>query len=145
MKVYRYMSLKEFSKMSCGMVMTSEKKFTRCNTASEGFCFIGEKTAFECFLDGKMETIEYSAKNCYEFLCGIVARDGVLVEFETQPENVRESWGVYAMPINFAGDDFDATIEIVEYCADQYSIDTFQPLRYAMCGRMDVGEWYNYN
>ena len=131
--------------MSCGMVMTSEKKFTRCNTTSEGFCFIGEKTAFECFLDGKMETIEYSAKDCYEFLRGIVASEGVLVEFETQPENVRESWGVYAAPMFGSYDNYDAPIEILEYCADQYSIDNFQPLRYAMCGRLDVGKWYHYN
>lgn len=87
------------------------------------------------------DTIEFSPEQCYSFLRGIVS-DDLLVEFEVESSEIKESEGTYSNPI-----DQDDLIDIVEYCADDYDRDRFVPLRYAV--QKDVFsnkfDWYNFN
>ena len=128
MKLYRYMSNREFAALTSGVPLVYRKGTHKSRTGSEGFCFLGETT--------EMNGMSYTPEECYTFLCGIVTSD-VLVEMEIDnPALVSESWGVYAVP-DGAWEDCDT---ITEYCTMQYNRDTFRPLRYAVGGK-----WYDYN
>ena len=51
MKFYRYMSIEEFNKLVCGVVLTRDSKhfngkyYKKAKTTSHGFCFVGEETS----------------------------------------------------------------------------------------------------
>lgn len=130
MKVYRYMSSKEFQMLTAGMTI-SGKKYHACRTTSTGVCFLAENTTF--WSDTLHEEITFSPEACYDFLAGIVSSD-VLVEFRTECE-VTESIGVYADPFGC----FYDRIVIPEFCVASYSMDTFVPVRYTTGG----GQWYS--
>ena len=79
MKLYRYMSIEEFIKMSSGLDMkpycVDFGKFG-AKTNSEGFCFLGETITTE---SGQIISPEEMLSYGFQ---GIVSQD-VLVEFET--------------------------------------------------------------
>lgn len=126
MKLYRYMSVLEFIKMSTGKeIRPYIYEFENNRTTSEGLCFIGEETAFS---DEDGNRYVYTPVQCYDFLDGIVNPE-VLVEFESQnAENIHISSGVYANPMT---DFFGDYISTTEYCMLSYQKDYLKPTRYA--------------
>ena len=123
MKLYRYMSVWEFIRMSRGEEIKPYVYGFKADTGSKGLCFIGEKTLVEA-----PESTEYfSPLRCLKFLEGIV-NDEMLVEFEIQDTDaVQTSWGKYSNPFNEA---WGSTINITEYCMMSYQKDTLVPTRY---------------
>lgn len=135
MKFYRFMSEREFIKMSAGCPMTNNNPHSNRRTASVGFCFLGEKTEDD---NGNV----YTPESCIEFLSGIVSSD-ILVEFEGNEDVLNESYGVYANPMTSDWDDF---ITIPEYCTCEYDREMLVPTRYAIPGkRYHEYEWYSFN
>ena len=148
MKLYRYMSFNEFNKMNAGITIVGKRSF-KARTNSEGICFLGEKTPAETYYTEYDENdLPYSVEvnytftpeDCMRFLCGIVSKD-ILVEFETDSTNIRESWGTYSDPY---GED---CMGITEYCTPSYNRDTFIPVRYAIPNNefCDGFVWYPFN
>ena len=70
----------------------------------------------------------------------------ILVEFETEPENVEETYGIYCDPYDSTFFFSSSNIEITEYCTDSHDRDTFKPLRYKPTS-FDVCDdvWYAVN
>ena len=143
MKLYRYMSEKEFSKLTAGVEMTNNCHHFNCSTGSDGFCFlpdVQEVTAYDFY--GDAYPVQIYAEEAHNFLFGLTTLD-VLVEFETTNENVvNESWGRYANPFT---DDYDDYIYITEYCCNKYSRENLIPKRYAMVDFWGPSEWYSVN
>lgn len=135
MKAYRYMSMKEFTKMSSGCSMTNLSTFNNCRTNSVGFCFLPEEVLCIRFED----SYTMSPEEALAFLRGIVS-DDVLVEFEAPEECFQKSEGIYADPF---GDYYDRIL-VEELCASEYDRDKFVPLRYAMVC-YDGVTWYTFN
>lgn len=138
MKVYRYMSRKEFDAVWNGeeLINDMDHGARRAKTNSVGFCFLGEEG------DGN----PYSPIDSYQFLSGIVS-DDILVEFEVLDESsLTESWGVYADP---CWNHWDDTIIVKEYCTTRYSSETLKPLRYTPDVGFDICEkdvhWYDFH
>lgn len=126
MKLFRFMSKKEFEKLVNGEKLINKKKH-KGRTGSTGFCFMQYK---------EDENIRYS----YEYLSGVVTND-IIVVFETNKKNVKESWGIYADP---NGSFFD-TITETEYCTTQYDKDTFKIVKYGVNVKeygLDI-KWYD--
>ena len=137
MKLYRYMSLKEFSKFSAGCEMINNNHFTKNRTSSNDFCFLTEKTVISD--EGEVLT----PSECITFLQGIVTND-VLVEFETTTDfKFNETYGIYINPFSTGWNDY---ISIKEISAEVYNKDILHPLRYGLVSdfRGKV-EWYNFN
>lgn len=135
MKVYRFMSEKEFTLLSagCELIHTNARK---AKTNSEGFCFLPEKVTFST----NGETVTFKPEQCIHFLGGIVTND-VLVEMETSVE-LHEGYGIYADPIDL---EWGSTIDITEYSVQRYDRDTFIPVRYAMVDHHGKADWYSFN
>ena len=109
MKLFRFMSKKEFDKLKKGEVLintTIHKGFTN----SVGFCF--------------MNVNDNNPEYAYMFLSGIVS-DEVCVVFQTN-KKLKKSWGRYASPY---GAFFD-TMMIDEYCTKNYSLQDFKIIKY---------------
>ncbi len=117
MKVYRYMSRREFTKLLSGETLVNQSQFENCRTSSEGFCFLGE------------ESNGYDPIDAFDFLKGIVSEE-ILVELETSPENVCESVGVYNNPNPM--DWYDEYMVVAEYCTQSYNRELFIPRRYCI-------------
>lgn len=139
MKVYRYMSLKEFQKFSAGVTIEG-KKFPHCYTDSVGVCFLPEKVEGsgydpleDCFYDVKL-----SPEKCFRFLGGIVS-DEVLVEFEGEESLFTKSNGIYADV--YGG---DGTMRIKELCIDSYNRDILTATGYYIfpTNQPEDGVWY---
>ena len=86
MKLYRFMSLEEFLKMSVGITIKRYKTDRRFRTTSRDLCFLGKVTTFNIPYEddeGKYyyEECKFGPENCLRFLQGIVSTD-VLVEFQ---------------------------------------------------------------
>ena len=96
MKFYRFMSMKEFNKMSSGVDIVGKKSF-KARTTSTGVCFLSEHTL--CKDDEHKATI--NVEKAYDFLYGIVS-DDIVVEFEARQE-MTESYGVYASIFIYSG------------------------------------------
>lgn len=126
MKLWRYMSVKEFNAYCKNLVLNQSKKCRHGKTTSDGYCFLGDKTTFTSYADDPPTEISYTAEECYSFLSGIVSRD-LLVCFDTQETNVRQGKGVYADPTSFWWDDY---ITITEYFCKEYSSETFKLISY---------------
>lgn len=122
MKLYRYMSIEEFVKISTGMDMKAyHSHFDKVATSSEGFCFIGETTHVPT-IDG--ETIEFTPQECLQFLDSIVDAE-VLVEFEADDEiDIKEGWGRYTNPF------VTEMMRVKEYSLMEYTEKTLIPKRY---------------
>lgn len=136
---YRWMSFKEFNKMSAGCDIVG-RQYHNARTSSRGVCFLPERTIFMAS-DGK--AYGYAPQETERFLSGIVTRD-VLVGFQ---ENVTLTPAVatYADPENTW--DYYARISIVEYNLPHYNRDMMVPVTYYIPGRFvdDPGEWYVFN
>lgn len=140
MKVYRYMSLDEFTKLTSGIELHNNKKHNVENdTDSIGFCFLPEETTFVAsnFGEDPVE-VSFSPMSCYQFLYGIVSDDAILVEFEAL-QDFSVSKGTYADPIY---QEWGNIIIIDELCTRSYSRDTCKPLRYCYAGEW---QWYSLN
>lgn len=111
MKVFRFMSMDEFNDFLCGMKLNNNKKH-EAHTNSIGFCFLNEE--------------EFDSEYAYDFLKGIVS-DDLCAEFETDENNLKKSWGIYADPYG----SFFSTITVDEYCTEQYNNKDFKLLRIA--------------
>ena len=131
MKIYRYMSKNEFDLYSAGKEIIG-KEHNGCKTTSVGVCFLPEIVRF---VSGE-ETYEWNPEMCLDFLTGIVSKDEILVEFETDKE-MTISKGTYADPIDIC--DWFATITIKELCTPSYSAKDCKALRYKV-----NGIWYEY-
>lgn len=131
MKLYRYMSFKEFHKLSSGCDLVNDNHFQKCRTESEGFCFLPARS------NG------YDPISALYFLHGIVT-DDILVEFEVDNSLVTESEGVYNNPM--PSDPYDDTMTITEYCTRSYNRDTFKPLRYCLpdVSNLSSTVWFNF-
>ena len=141
MRIYRYMSAKEFNMLSAGITIEG-KRFLKCRTSSEGVCFLGSETTFvaEDPLTGDMTERTFSPEMCIRFLGGIVTND-VLVEFEVTDESIlRETVGVYANPLSDYWGDY---VNVPELCCDSYNRETLVPLRYAIVKDGWQWEWYD--
>lgn len=128
MKLYRYMSINEFLKLMSGEELTNTNKFSMNRTDSEGFCFLGEETAFQHGYDHEEgQILTYDALSCLQFLKGIVS-DEILVEFnpsESAIKKLHEGTGIYSDPQGDYGD----LICITEYSTTEYDKDAFNPNR----------------
>jgi len=124
MKLYRYMSVEEFVKMSLGMDMQAYNfHFDQRASNSEGFCFIGERT-FGKSQNGK--TYEFTPEETLLFLSGIV-NDEILVEFEVDDEiEIKSGYGKYANPYEYE------TMQITEYSLMKYNKNMVRPVRYIL-------------
>lgn len=129
MRLYRYMSMKEFEKLSAGCDLVNKNHFQKCRTESEGFCFLSENC------NG------YDPIHALAFLHGIVTED-ILIEFEVDSKFITKSSGLYNDPSHDC--DF---IEVVEYCTRSYNRDTFKPLRYCLPDFYNLKDttWYTFN
>lgn len=141
MKLYRFMSKKEFAMLTSGCDLVHVGKF-HAYTDSVGFCFLPEKVDFSVWDDDEEKYFDfsYTPAECIAFLGGIVTND-VLVELETSPENVRESCGCYADPTYVSG--YDGVITVTEYCTRSYNRDIMVPCRYALVERTGKATWYS--
>lgn len=131
MKLYRYMSMKEFTNLSAGCDLVNKNRFQKCRTGSEGFCFLPENS------NG------FDPIQALNFLHGIVTND-ILVEFEVDSELVTKSFGYYNNPYEC----YDAgSMCVTEYCAQSYNRDTFRPLRYCLPDFFNLSgtTWFNFN
>lgn len=126
MKLYRYMSTDEFTKMIAGINLVNKNTFTNNRTESAGFCFLSENT------NG------YTPVEAILFLQGIVTND-VLVEFTVDPKLVSKSSGVYIDPVE------DGLLIIDEYCTVSYNRDLFKPCKYALVENSGKAIWYDFN
>lgn len=95
MRVFRFMSNKEFQLFTAGCEIIGKKSFN-ARTESSGICFLA--------------SADFDPTEAYDFLKGIVA-DDVCVEFEIPDNLLTESFGVYYIGA------------VTEYCMPSYSID----------------------
>lgn len=135
MKFYRFMSRKEFNKMSSGVDIVGKESF-KARTTSTGVCFLAEKVVCH---DVTRNYI-LSPEKTLDFLYGVVNNE-VLVEFNTDIE-LRQSTGVYA---SLCGGWCD-TMTVEEYCIPSYNRDIMKPLRYGFVELWnDKVEWHPFN
>ena len=134
MKIYRFMSMKEFQMVTAGCEIVGG--YHKARTSSYGVCFLPEKIKID-------EERTFDPESSIRFLSGIVC-DDVLVEFNViDPKILNESWGVYADP-----DYYYSRIIIDELCCAHYSINQLVPTRYAVMTYPYFGcafTWYNVN
>lgn len=124
MKVYRYMSEKEFRSMLAGGMLVNDTDHSQhFKTSSRGFCFVGEKVRITEYVDG-FEPAEWtiSPEEALEYLNGIVAKE-FLVEFEAPAELFFTGQGRYA-----AASGGVAVMD--ELCIGAYGRGMLEPLRY---------------
>lgn len=111
MKLFRYMSKKEFEKLIKGETLKNNTHHQGITT-SIGFCF--------------MKVDDNEPRYAYHFLSGIVS-DDICVVFETN-KKLTKSFGIYASPY---GSFFD-TITEDEYCTKEYSLNDFKIVEMAI-------------
>ena len=121
MKVFRFMSKREFDKYMNGEELVNHTFHeTNANTNSVGFCF--------------MKVDDFSPEEASHFLTGVVDPD-VCAVFETEAD-LEETYGVYAKPLRKEtleellkkwGESFKAK----EYCTESYNKDTFHLVEYS--------------
>ena len=133
MKVFRFMSLKEFAALNSGEELVNTSDHRRCRTNSRGFCFLPSERV------GYVEAMQ--------FLPLSSTRDSIIVEFEAPENLLNKGYGLYADP-----DAYDGAISECdlmgkeEFSTETYSKDSFVPLRYGIIGGRylwDI-EWYPY-
>ena len=115
MKVFRFMSKKEFKLFKSGKTLINDAEHKKVyDSDSVGFCFFDED--------------DYSPEYAYEFLSGIVSND-VCVRFEVDKSLLIKSHGIYADPF---GDNFFSTMGATEYCCTSYNNKDFKMLSYSI-------------
>lgn len=123
---FRFMSLKEFNKLTAHIDIIGTSDFSTKRTASKGVCF--------------MSTEDFTPEYAYEFLRGIVSKE-VVVIFENISASMNESWGVYADPCGGYFDTFVAT----EYCTNYYNDSILKPIKYGVIDSFGDIDWYDCN
>lgn len=118
MKIFRFMSKKEFNKLINGEKLINNTKH-KGNTNSEGFCF----------MEGNPEW-------AFEFLSGVVSED-ICVVFETD-KKLKKTYGIYADPCG----SFFETITKDELCTNTYNKDDFKIIKIAIPDNYEEWNWY---
>lgn len=117
MKVYRFMSGKEFKKYLEGEILTNDTHH-RAKTNSVGFCF--------CPMKEKPE-------KAVHHLSGIVTLDYCVV-FDVDKKLLNESWGIYAKDYKTLEEilnNYGESVKLKEYCTTTYSNKDFKMIKYA--------------
>ena len=124
MKIFRFMSNKEFQKYRCSNKLKNNK-IHKGKTNSIGFCFLN------------ME--DFTPEKAMHFLSGNVSFD-VCAVFETEKQ-LNKTYGVYAKPLEMTGNMSTDMITLLlgwtesftatEYCCTEYDNKTFKLLRYS--------------
>lgn len=133
MKVFRFMSDKEFNLYNEGALLANNTKHEG-KTNSVGFCFLN--------LD------DFKPEDAFHFLTGVVSIDKCCI-FEVDKKYLTESYGIYAKPIpdNLSLEDsityliehFEDSFQAKEYCCTSYSKDNFKLIAYVK------PDWFNEN
>lgn len=118
MRIFRFMSKKEFDKLINGEKLINNTKHDG-RTNSEGFCF----------MEGDPEL-------AFDFLSGVVSED-ICVVFETEKE-LKETYGIYADPYG----SFFETITEDELCTNTYNKDDFKIIKMAIPDIWEEWNWY---
>ena len=146
MKVFRFMSKKEFEKFQKGKILKNET-IQKGKTSSVGFCFLDRD--------------EYKPEEALHFLGGNVDID-ICCVFETE-DNLQKSYGIYRDYkkdnqrlaelekknfLEFLIYSFDIRtvpeMKVKEYCTTSYSNKTFKLVQYAKPYYNDNNwEWKN--
>ena len=130
MKVFRFMSLKEFAALNSGEELVNTSYHRQCRTNSKGFCFLPS------------EKVKYIW--AIQFLPHSTTRNAIIVEFEVPEELLNKTEGLYADPDAYEGAMSGYELMVInEYSTETYCRDTFIPLRYGLVGSLDI-EWYPY-
>ena len=133
MKIFRFMSEKEFEKYKNGeeLINNTDHHEMGQKTNSVGFCFLNAK--------------EFQPEYAAHFLSGIVGTGTILQKasglenticavFETDGKNLKRTYGRYARPRSVkeirAGVEAEAFFAN-EYCTTSYSKEKFKLLKYA--------------
>lgn len=121
MKVFRFMSKREFDKYMNGEELVNHTFHeTNANTNSVGFCF--------------MKVDDFSPEEASHFLIGVVDPD-VCAVFETEAD-LEETYGVYAKPLRKETLEellkkWRESFKVKEYCTESYNKDTFHLVEYS--------------
>lgn len=124
MKVFRFMSKKEFERYQDGQVLKNNTIHLG-KTNSKGFCFLNLE--------------EYKPEQALHFLSGIATLD-ICAIFETNMK-LNKTYGIYANPIKPSGNilqdllnlysNYDSKFKANEYCTTQYNNKDFKLIKYS--------------
>lgn len=117
MKIFRFMSYKEFEKYMNGENLYNNTKH-KAKTNSIGFCFF--------------DINDFSPEFAWRFLKGAIFPD-ICVVFEVDETLLRKGYGIYSDPnkilyelMNF----IPKMIRVSEYCTENYNKEVFKLVKY---------------
>ena len=117
MKIFRFMSYKEFEKYMNGENLYNNTKH-KAKTNSIGFCFF--------------DINDFSPEFAWRFLKGAIFPD-ICVVFEVDETLLRKGYGIYSDPnktlyelMNF----IPKMIRVTEYCTENYNKEVFKLVKY---------------
>lgn len=132
MRIYRFMSFREFNLMEAGCDIVGKTHY-KARTTSTGVCFL------PTFVEAYEYDYVFEPDQYYRFMSGVVTAD-VLVEFEADRSLFTVGYGTYSFPYGI-WDDF---MDVMEYSIPYYNREIIKPVRYAMCSYSDI-DWYTFN
>ena len=128
MKIFRFMSYKEFEKYMNGENLYNNTKH-KAKTNSIGFCFF--------------DINDFSPEFAWRFLKGTIFPD-ICVVFEVDETLLRKGYGIYSDPnktlyelMNF----IPKMIRVSEYCTENYNKEVFKLVKYTT-NKLDFLENY---
>lgn len=128
MKIFRFMSYKEFEKYMNGENLYNNTKH-KAKTNSIGFCFF--------------DINNFSPEFAWRFLKGAIFPD-ICVVFEVDETLLRKGYGIYSDPnktlyelMNF----IPKMIRVSEYCTENYNKEVFKLVKYTT-NKLDFLENY---
>lgn len=128
MKIFRFMSYKEFEKYMNGENLYNNTKH-KAKTNSIGFCFF--------------DINDFSPEFAWRFLKGAIFSD-ICVVFEVDETLLRKGYGIYSDPnktlyelMNF----IPKMIRVSEYCTENYNKEVFKLVKYTT-NKLDFLENY---
>jgi hypothetical protein len=128
MKIFRFMSYKEFEKYMNGENLYNNTKH-KAKTNSIGFCFF--------------DINDFSPEFAWRFLKGAIFPD-ICVVFEVDETLLRKGYGIYSDPnktlyelMNF----IPKMIRVSEYCTENYNKEVFKLVKYTT-NKLDFLENY---
>lgn len=128
MKIFRFMSYKEFEKYMNGENLYNNTKH-KAKTNSIGFCFFAIN--------------DFSPEFAWRFLKGAIFPD-ICVVFEVDETLLRKGYGIYSDPnktlyelMNF----IPKMIRVSEYCTENYNKEVFKLVKYTT-NKLDFLENY---
>lgn len=117
MKIFRFMSYKEFEKYMNGENLYNNTKH-KAKTNSIGFCFF--------------DINDFSPEFAWRFLKGAIFPD-ICVVFEVDETLLRKGYGIYSDPnktlyelMNF----IPKMVRVSEYCTENYNKEVFKLMKY---------------